>query len=128
MINIFIYKTSLTLWKDIFRFKVEKYECKETTKTFILLDNKRINKEKIDVILDDVFINSIKTLTFICWIIDKDKIKDTKIKLIERMKSDLDSYVSQINEMIKMSNTEPVNDFRDYTKEIEKVNPSEYKF
>ena len=31
----------------------------------------------------------------------------------------------QINKMINMSNTEPINDFRDYTKEIEKVDDFE---
>jgi len=117
---MFIYKLSMTLWKDMFRFRAEKFECKETLKCYILLDKQRINKDKIDVISNDAYINDTKSIRYTCWILDKDKIKDIRIELIDRIKTDLNNYMIQINKMINMSNTEPINDFRDYTKEIEK--------
>lgn len=120
-----IYKTSLVLWKDMFRFRVEKYECRETIKSYIFPDKTRINKEKIDVIIDDITINDIKSLRYVCWITDKTKIPEVKIQLKERISKEINNFKEQIRAMENMFYTEPINSIKDYTKDDD-FNPGNF--
>ena len=102
---MFIYKVSLTVTPEKCSFNIMKQKVKETSKTYNY-DGRRISKNKIGEITDDVVINNIKYIKRDCWLLDETQIEKTKKDLKALAKYDLIFYEGCLERMTKKLNEE----------------------
>lgn len=98
-----IKKVSLALSRTDAHFKMSDLEVsKETNKSYILLDNTRIKKDKIGVV-DTIFVESVRLLQYFVYCLE-DSVEESKRKLVNTVESKVSDLKTSVNSLEKTFN------------------------
>ena len=93
-------KVSIAVSRTNAHFKVSDLEVsKETDKSYVLLDNTRIKKEKIGIV-DTIFVESVRLLQYSVYCLE-DSVEESKRKLVNTIESKISELRTSVASLDK---------------------------